>query len=585
MADSTTAERIPEGVGAERWVGRAVPRVEDPRLLTGAGRYTDDTSDPASLEVHMVRSTEAHARILSIDISAASEVEGVEAVLTGQDLVDRGVKEIEIFSVGPDQKQRTYPVLAVDRVRFVGDPVVAILAESRYVAEDAAALVEVEYDPLPVLTDAAAALEPDAPLLYEEWGDNVIDSLVFEGGDADAVIDGADVVISERLRSHRYTSMPMETRASHAEIDRAGDLVVTISHQAPHRAKTQISEMFDLPAQRLRVLTHDVGGGFGLKEHVQPEDALVVMFAMETGRPVRYVEDRNEHFFASSHAREQLHELELAAAQDGTIVALRDRVLADFGGRLERTGSAPMARTLVALAGPYRIPDLRGEALAVATNKVPSGGYRGFGTPQGVFVLERAVDRLARELDMDPAELRRKNFIRPDEFPYTTAVHATYDSGDYSATLDQALELADYEGWRERQAALRDEGRCIGIGISTYVEPTGVAPSPFFKEVGTRIGGYEAVTVEIDAQGRATVHTGMVATGQGHQTTLAQIAADALGVPMPDVQVIQGDTHVTPYAPAGAIGSRGATVGGAAVLRASERLRRKVQAQAAHMLE
>ena len=584
-AGTTAPERIPEGIGAERFVGRSIPRVEDPRLLTGAGRYTDDTSVPGSLEVHMVRSTEAHARIVSVDVSAAAELPGVEVVRTGQDLVDRGVKEIEIFQVIAGQKQETYPVLATDKVRFVGDPVVAILAVSRYVAEDAAALVEIEYEPLPVVTNAAAALEPDAPLLYEEWGDNEIVSMVIEKGDADQAMADADVVISERMRSHRYTSMPMETRASHAEVDRAGDLVVTIAHQAPHRVLTQLSEMLDWPAQRLRVITNDVGGGFGLKEHVQPEDALVAIFAIETGRPVRYVEDRNEHFFASSHAREQLHELELGATSDGTITAVRDRVLADHGGRLERTGTGPMARTLIALAGPYRFQNFHGEAIAVATNKVPSGGYRGFGTPQGVFVLERAVDRLAREVEIDPAELRRRNFIRPDEFPFESASHGIYDSGDYAATLEQAMELAEYDAWRERQAGLRDEGRFVGIGISTYVEPTGVAPSGFFKEVGMRIGGYEAVEVAIDAQGRATVHTGMVATGQGHQTTLAQIAADSLGVPMEDVQVIQGDTHLTPYAPAGAIGSRGATVGGAAVLRASERLRQKVQAMAAHMLE
>jgi carbon-monoxide dehydrogenase large subunit len=578
-------EKIPEGIGAERFVGRSIPRVEDPRLLTGAGRYTDDLSVPGTLELAFVRSPEAHARIESIDTSAAAELPGVEAVLTAADLDERGLKEIEIFQVIPGQKQETYPILARDKVRYVGDAVAVVLAESRYVAEDATALVEVTYDPLPVVTNARAALEPDSPQLYEDWGENVFCSMTMEKGDAAKAIADADVVISEQMRIHRHTAIPMETRAVLAEVDRHGELTLTISHQAPHRALTQLSEWLDWPAQRMRVLALDVGGGFGLKEHVNPEDALTAYFAVETGRPVKWIEDRAEHFLASSHAREQLHDLELAAKNDGTITGLRDRILADYGGRLERTGTGPMARTLIALAGPYRFQNFHGEAIAVATNKVASGGYRGFGTPQGTFVLERAVDRLARELDMDPAELRRHNFITPDEFPFGAASLVEYDSGDYAATLDQALELAEYSEWRERQPSLWEDGRYVGIGICSYVEPTGVAPSGMFKAVGMRIGGYEAVTVEIDAQGRAEVRTGMVDTGQGHTTSLAQICADTLGVPFDDVTVIQGDTKATPYAPAGSIGSRGAAVGGAAVLRAATRLRQKVVEVAAHMLE
>jgi carbon-monoxide dehydrogenase large subunit len=568
-----------------RFVGRSVRRAEDPRLLTGRGRYTDDVDLPGMLELMFVRSPLPHARIKAIDASSALASPGVERVLTIEDLDRLGLGDLPITSIAPGQRMKSFPLLARGRVRFVGEPVAVVAAESRYLAEDAAELVEVDYEPLEVVTDPIEALEPGAPLIHEEWGDNVIARMVQESGDVDRAIAEADVVVRERLKSHRYTSMPLETRAALAHLEPHGVLTVRISSQAPHRARTHLAELLGWPEHRLRVLTPDVGGGFGLKEHAYAEEALTAALAVETRRPVKWVEDRREHFLASLHAREQLHEVELAARSDGTIVALRDRVVADQGARPERIGVGPLGATLAALPGPYRIEHYRAEGIAVATNKVPSGGYRGFGQTQAVFALERAVDRLARALELDPAELRRRNFIGPEEFPFTSAAGMTYDSGDYATALDQALELAEYEHWRERRAEARAEGRFLGIGICSYVEATGLAPSKMMAQMGMRMGGYEHVTVEMDPQGRVTVATGMMSTGQGHETTLAQLCADALGIGLDDVIVLQGDTSMTPYAPAGSIGSRGAAVGGAAVLLASGRLKERLRQIGAHMLE
>jgi aerobic carbon-monoxide dehydrogenase large subunit len=570
---------------SDRFVGRSVRRTEDPRLLTGRGRYTDDVDLPGTLELAFVRSPLPHARIVRIDAARALAVPGVERVLTIGDLDERGLGELPITSIQPGQRCVSYPLLARERVRFVGDPVAVVVAEDRYLAEDAAELVEVEYEPLEVVTDPVAALEPDAPRLYDDWADNVIVTLLNEKGDAARAIGAADVVVRERLRSHRYTSVPLETRAAVAYVEPGGVLTVRLSSQAPHRARTNLAELLGWPEHRLRVLTPDVGGGFGLKDHAYAEEALAAVLAIQTGRPVKWVEDRREHFLGSVHAREQLHDVELAANSDGTIVALRDRIVADYGGRLERVGVGPLATTLVSMPGPYRFQDYRVEGVAVATNKVPSGGYRGFGITQAAFVMERAMDRLARALELDPAELRRRNFVRPDEFPYSSASGLEYDSGDYETALDRALELVGYERWRARQAELREQGRYVGIGLCSYVELTGFAPSTLLGLIGMNVGGYENVTVTMDPHGRVTVATGMMSTGQGHQTTLGQLCADALGVPLEDIVVVQGDTARTPYAATGSIGSRGATVGGPAVLLAGGRLKAKLGQIGAHMLE
>jgi carbon-monoxide dehydrogenase large subunit len=570
---------------AGRFVGRSVRRVEDPRLLTGRGRYTDDVDLPRTLELAFVRSPVPHATIASVDLAAARTAPGVERVLAIGDLDELGIGEMPLTSVMPGQRCVSYPLLARGRVRFVGEPVAVVVAESRYLAEDAAELVEVEYDPLPVVTDPLQALEPDAPLLHEEWGTNEIVGISNASGDVERALAEADVVVRERFRSHRYTSVPLEGRAAVADVGEDGVLTFRLSSQAPHRARTHLAALLGWPEHRLRVVTPFVGGGFGLKDHFYSEEALVALVAVQSGRPARWVEDRHEHFIASVHAREQLHDVELAARADGTILGLRDRIVADYGGRLERVGIGPLGTTLVAMPGPYRFSSYRADAVAVATNKVPSGGYRGFGITQAVFVMERAVDRLARELGMDPAELRRLNFVRPDEFPYASASGLAYDSGDYGAALDRALELAEYDAWRERQAAWRGEGRYVGVGICSYVELTGLGPSKLLAAIGLKIGGYESASVRMDPQGRVTVATGIMSTGQGHATTLAQVCADALGVALEDVVVLQGDTAVTPYAPAGSIGSRGAVLGGAAVLVASRRLERKIAHIGAHMLE
>lgn len=566
-------------------VGRSVPRREDPRLLTGRARFVDDVDLPGTVHLAFARSPLPHAAIRAVDTSAARALPGVHAAWTIADVDARGLGDLPIVSVQPGQRCLSHPVLARERVRYVGEPLAVVAADDRYLAEDAVESIELDLEPLPAVTDATAAMRPDAPLLHPDWGDNGIVTLVAESGDVERSFADADVVVRERLRSHRYTSMPMETRGAMAHVEADGTLVVRISTQAPHRVRTDFANRLGWPEGRLRVVCDHVGGGFGLKDNPYEEEVLVAAMAVALGRPVKWIEDRHESFVASVHAREQLHDVELAARADGTLLGMRDRILGDHGARLARVGVGPLATTLISLPGPYRMDSYRAEATAVATNKVPSGGYRGFGMTQAAFVTERMMDRLARELDLDPAELRRRNLIRPEELPATSPAGMAYDSGDYPAALDRALELVEYDARRERQASLRAAGRLPGLGLCLYVEVTGLAPSAVMGAIGLRVGGYESVDVSIDTQGRVTVATGMMSTGQGHATTLAQLAADALGVPLDQVTVVQGDTSRTPYAAAGSIGSRAAVVGGAAVNVASTRLREKVVRVGAHLLE
>jgi carbon-monoxide dehydrogenase large subunit len=567
-------------------VGQSVKRVEDPRLLTGRGCYVDDVDLPGMLHMAIVRSQLAHARVLAIGTERAEAIPGVHLVMTAAGLETTGARDLAVTWIQPGQKSVAHPLLVRDKVRFVGEALAIVVAEDRYIAEDAADLIDVEYEDLPSVVDAVAALEPGAPLLHDDWGDNLIVELRSENGDAERAFREAEVVVRKRLKSHRYMACPLETRGVVASVDAlTGELTIWISVQAPHRVRTHLAATLGWPEHRLRVIAPDVGGGFGLKDDAYVDEVLAAVASIATGRPVKWIEDRREHFLASMHAREQLHEVELAATRDGRITAMRDRIVADNGAYCATIGVGPLATTLIALPGPYRFQDYSVQGLAVATNKVPSGGYRGFGITQAAFVTERMVDILARELDLDPAEVRRRNFIQPDEFPFRSASGLVYDSGDYPHALERALELLGYDEWRGRQAEWAATGRYVGIGICSYVELTGLAPSKTMAASGMAIGGYENVVVRMDPQGRATVLTGLSSTGQSHRTTLAQICATELAIPLEDVAVVQGDTAQTPYAPAGSIGSRGAAVGGAAVLLASRRLREKIVHVAAHLLE
>jgi carbon-monoxide dehydrogenase large subunit len=576
-------------VGQRRtsWVGVSRKRVEDPRLLVGGGRYTDDFDLPGALEVAFVRSTVPHARITGIDVDAAKALPGVHAVYTAADLERLGLGELAVKWVYADQRSRSQPVLARDVVRFVGEPVAAIVADDRYIAEDAAELVWVDYESLDVVVDVAAALAPGAPVLHPEWGDNVMVRATFGDGDFATAEPGADLVLRESFRTHRHTAVPMEGRGAVAMIDPvSGALTMYTSNQAPHRAKTNLAEYLHWPEHRIRIVAPDVGGGFGVKDRAAVEEVLVAVLATQLQRPIKWIEDRREHFFSTNHARQQAHEVEVAVRRDGRIIALHDRFTADYGAYASTAvGVGPPLLAGEMLPGPYDIPNYSAELEVVVTNKVPSGGFRGFGMQQATFVMERLMDRIAAELELDPADVRRRNFVSRDAFPYTSGSGARYDSGDYEAALDRALALADYDGWRERQRDARADGRLIGIGISSLVEATGEGPSRDHGEYGWEVSGYENVAVRMDPEGGVTIVLGISPQGQGHQTVFAQVCADELGIHPDDITVVQGDTATTPYAVAGAIGSRGATLGGAAVIGASRKVRAQLARMAAHMLE
>ena len=555
-------------------------------MLTGSATFVDDVDLPGMLHAALVRSPVPHAKITSLDVSAAEAMPGVEMVLTAASLRELNVAEMPVTWRQPNQKGETYPLLASDVVRFVGEGVAIVAATSRYLAEDAAAAVEVTYEDLPANVDPLKALDADTPVINPEWGDNEIIRVERETGDVKATFDSAPVVLEERLRSHRYAACPLETRAAVASVEPVtGEITVWLANQAPHRAKTHLARQLGLDENAIRVIAPHVGGAFGLKDHAYAEEVLTVVLARATGRPVKWIEDRAEHFLASAHAREQVHDVGIAADEDGRILGLRDVFTADYGAYCINIGVGPAVTTQAIMPGPYRFDTYLTDLHAVATNKVPSGAYRGFGQPQAVFVMERMMDRLARHLGLDPAEVRRRNLIGPDDMPHGTPSGLAYDSGDYPAALEAALEQVGYDEWRVRQRTEREDGRYLGIGIASYVEMSGMAPSVDMAFVGFDIGGYTHAVVDIGPQGNVTISTGIAASGQGHQTTLAQICAHELGVAIEDIRVVQGDTLSTPYDASGSIGSRTMAVGGVAVKRASVQIRQKLLDLAAHMLE
>nr|MDQ6915635.1 xanthine dehydrogenase family protein molybdopterin-binding subunit [Actinomycetota bacterium] len=542
------------------WLGRRIKRSEDPRLLTGRARYVDDVDLPEMLHAAVLRSPHPHARIRSIDTSPALAMPGVEAVLTSAGIAEMGLGELPNIWVQPGQKNLANPLLARDKVRYVGEAVAIVAAADRALAETALDEVLVDYEELEANVDPLAALREDAPLLHEEWGDNVVVRLSRSGGDVAAAFADADVVIRRRLVSHRYTGVPLETRGIVARVEPEGNLTLWMSTQVVHHARDVLARVLNWPEHRLRVVALDVGGGFGPKDHAYAEDALVAALSIRTRRPVKWIEDRREHFLSTVHAREQVHDVELAATRTGEITGLRDRIVSNVGAYCSNVGVGPGSITADLLPGPYRIANYEAEMLGVVTNKVPAGAYRGFGMTQATFVLERMVELLARELSLDPVEIRLRNLISSDELPYVTPTGFTYDSGDYREALLRALENVGYEGWRTSQEECRRRGRYIGIGIATYVELASFTSSKRLGQMGFAIGTYDNAVVRMDPQGRVLLYTAISSQGQSHETTFAQVCANELGIEPSDVTVIQGDTSVCPYAPAGAIASRGGSV-------------------------
>ncbi|MBI4271210.1 MAG: xanthine dehydrogenase family protein molybdopterin-binding subunit [Candidatus Rokubacteria bacterium] len=568
-----------------KYFGAAVRRREDPRFLRGEARYVDDVTLPGMLHAAFLRSPHAHARIAAIRTGAARALPGVTAVFTFADL-ERWMKPLPLFGAVPpglaaaihfDLRQAAQYALCRERAVYVGEIVAMVVASSAARAEDAVGAIQVDWEPLPAVVDMVTAAEPGGPLIHPAWGTNVGIGFSHTIGDVDRAFAEADVVVSETFRIQRYVGMPVECRGVVAQWDRRdGTLTTWNSTQVSHFVQQGLTTALGLPPHKIRVIAPDLGGGFGTKASGYAEDALIPIAAVALGRPVKWIEDRCEHMSGAAHARHQVHAIALAARRDGTLLGLRDRIWLDLGA-YNVWGIVLPYNTVAHLIGPHRIRNMRVDVQAVVTNKTPNAPYRGAGRPETVFAMDRAMDRLARELRLDPAELRRRNYIRADELPYDFGMPyrdgnpLVYDTGDFPAALEAALAAAGYDAFRREQAALRARGIHRGIGISGYVE-------------GTAIGPYEGATVKLDLAGRVVVATGAVSSGQGHETSFAQIAADALGVPLDWVTVIGGDTATVPFG-VGTFASRSAVAAGNSIADACHEVRRKLVRAAASLLE
>lgn len=562
-----------------RYIGRDVKKMDGPALLRGSAKFVDDIKLPGMSYLGFTRSPLAHALIKRVDTARASRMRGVLSVLTGED-VKRIMKPYPpFFKDFPGLRYAECYPLAIDRVRFAGEPVVAVVAEDRYTLDDALEAIEVEYEELPVLTEPEEAMKPGSPLIYPEWGDNVMFRFVVRGGDVEAAFRKADIVLSEKLDIHRYTGTPIETRGYLAEYDAAsGCLTLWASTQQPHPLRTMLADALGLPEMRIRVIQPHVGGGFGLKTPLYPEEALVCLLAMRIGRPVKWVETRREHLLGTGHARQQRHYVEVAVRRDGVVLGLRDKMIVDLGVFYPTHGQMQMYVTAKHIVGPYAIKNVLVEAYGVATNKTYYYAYRGFGKEAANFVYERVMDLVARELALDRAEVRLRNFIGPEEFPYKSPTGAVYDSGDYHAVLKKALDLVERQGFSRRREESRKRGRLTGLGFSFVLEPCGASVPDSYTQ------GYDAATVRVDPSGKVTVLTGITSPGTGNETAVAQVVADELGVRLEDVAVIQGDTSICPYG-LGNFSSRAAIVGVSSALLAARAVKEKILRIAAGILE
>jgi carbon-monoxide dehydrogenase large subunit len=561
-----------------KYVGQRVKRTEDPRLIKGLAHYVDDIRLPDTLHVAFVRSVYAHARITSIDTSAALAVPGVVAVYTGKDVGER-IGPVPCASALPDLKVPDYRVLAQDKALFVGHPIAAVVATDRYAARDAADLVNVDYDDLPAVVDVEEAAK-GGQIIHEKFGDNIAYKLTSGEGDIDAAFASADRTLKQRVLHNRLAPIAMEPRGVLARyFPGEEELTVWSSTQIPHLLRTQLAIMIGIPENKLRVITPEVGGGFGSKLNVYGEEALIGWISVQLGKPVKWIETRRENIQATIHGRGQVGYIEIAFKNDGTINGLRYSVFADLGAYHQLLTPAIPTLTGLMLSGAYKIPAIQMNITACFTNKMATDAYRGAGRPEATYIVERALDLVAAELGVDPAELRRKNFPAASEFPFHTATGLDYDSGDYEAALNKAQQIAGYAALRDEQKKAREEGRLIGIGVSTYVEICALGPSQAMPA-----GGWESATVRIEPTGKVTVLTGASPHGQGQETSFAQIAADELGVDLNDITVIHGDTGVVQYG-IGTFGSRATAVGGTAVYVAIQKLKEKADKIAAHMLQ
>jgi len=576
-----------------RPLGAPVRRKEDLRFLTGKGNYTDDINRPNQLYAVFARSPHAHAELGAIDVSKAKSAPGVVAVYTGADIAAAGIGTLPCgwgvkSKDGSPMAEPPHPVLAVGRVRHVGDPVAVVIAESKDKAEEAADLVEVDYKILPSVTDAADALKRGAPALFDTAPGNLCyDWSIGDSAAVDAAMSRAAHVTKIDIVNNRLVPNAMEPRAYIGEFDRGtGDYTLYTTSQNPHAIRLLMGAfVLHLPEHKLRVVAPDVGGGFGSKIYHYAEEAVVTWAAGQLGRPVKWTAARNESFMSDAHGRDHVTHAELGLDKDGKFLALKVSTIANLGAYLSTFAPAiPTYLYATLLAGTYTTPAIYAGVKAVFTNTVPVDAYRGAGRPEAAYVVERIVDAAARELKLSPAELRRRNFIPTTAYPYQTPVALAYDSGDYFTTLDMALKAADYAGFEQRRREAASRGKLRGIGIAAYIEACGVAPSAVAGALGARAGLYEMAAVRVNPTGSVTVLTGTHSHGQGHETTFAQVVADRLGLPVENVDVVHGDSSRTAFG-MGTYGSRSLPVGGSALVKALDKIVAKGRKIAAHLLE
>lgn len=571
-------------------VGTPIKRREDPRLITGEARYLDDIQLPGMAYAAVLRTPYAHARIKSINTAKAQAVPGVIGVFTGKDFADVPALPLGWPAGGVDNNVNTPHVLESEKVTFTGAGVAVVVAENRYIAEDALNLIEVDYEPLPAVVDAKKATEPGAPQLHENAPNNIV--MEWSVGDESAVdqaLREADVVVKQPLINQRLIPTPMEPRGCIAQyLNATEEYTLWVTSQAPHVQRLLLTAfVLGIPETKMRVISPQIGGGFGAKIFFYPEYALISLLAKRLGRPVKWMETRSENYVATTHGRDHITEIEVGAKQDGTITALKVNTYANLGGAL--SSAAPGIPTTLygrLLSGAYKFPNIYCHVTGVYTNTSMVDAYRGAGRPEATYVVERAVDLAAQALGLDPVDVRRKNFIPKDAFPYASPIlkGLKYDSGDYNKTLDLALRMLDYPAFRREQAAARQQGRYLGVGFSSYIEVCGIAPSAWASGEGWGAAMWESANVRVHLTGKVVVTTGSQSHGQGHETSVAQVVADELGVPVDDVIVQHSDTLGTPFG-YGTYGSRSTAVGTVAVYNSLQRIKEKARAIGAHMLE
>jgi len=560
------------------YIGRAMKRVEDPRLIKGIASYVDDMLLPGMLHAVILRSPYAHAKINSIKTDAARALPGVVGVFTGADVNDK-CGAVPCATPMPDMKAPKHTALAGWRVYFVGHAVAVVVAPDRYAARDALDLIEVDYDPLPVVSDPEKALEKNAPLTHPELGTNQAYTWSLANGDLDKAFKQADCVIKQRMLHQRLTPMAIEPRGCIASWHAGeGTLTLWTSTQIPHLVRTLLPGMIGVAENKMRIVAPEVGGGFGSKLNLYAEEALISHLAMRLGAPVKWIESRRENASATIHGRDQIGDYEIAVKKDGTLLGIKARTIADLGAYLQLLTPAIPTLTGLMLAGCYKCKAVRMDVVGVYTHKMATDAYRGAGRPEATYLIERLMDLVADELKLDPVKVRLKNFPKPSEFPFPTPTGLTYDSGNYQGALKKAQTLASYDKLLKQRDAARKAGKLFGVGVSTYVEICALGPSKMMAA-----GGWEWGCVRIEISGKVTVITGTTPHGQGQETSFAQIAADKLGVPIEDVVVMHGDTAVAHFG-RDTYGSRATVVGGTAIVMSIEKIIAKARTLAAHLL-